>query len=155
MSDSELKSILTVLNNAQVSAKQPAIYQAIKSLITATHQNRESVVVNNQYIQSQLSGSLIYGTALDRTNYKPKNTAGNLIFFFETDTGTLWLYTTAWFEVTAVVSNASYITATDETATLPNSRKLEPGQNVFLYEALSGKAIVGTEMHPFSFSVMV
>lgn len=149
MADVSISQILSTLNNTGLQQKQPALYQALKSLITAAKSNQDAIVISSGNVQSQLNTSLTYGDSSSRANYKPSNPGGNLIFFFETDTETLFVYAgNAWYPVGAVI-NATYLTATDESVSLPISRQLLPGVDIEFNDSVANKRTVNVQIHPF------
>jgi hypothetical protein len=142
MANFPINQILQVLNNASIQQKQPAIYQAIKQLIEASRNNQTALVTVQSAVNSQLTNSLTFGTAADRANYKPQTTAGSLVFFFETDTQELYVFAgNAWYPVGASPL-ATYLTATDESSILPNSRQLLAGTGITFNDTVANKRTI-------------
>lgn len=138
MANVNYSAILAILNQAGIQKKEPALYKTLKGLIdngTLTVVGFNDDIAN---IKQDMSNTFIFGTASERSTYKPPSTIGNLVFFYEVDTGILWLFISSqndWFPVGAPV-DATYLTWTDESSRLPNSRNLVAGDNIFFDDSV-------------------
>lgn len=133
MANVDYSKVLAIINQAGLIKKQPAVYQSVKSLIDAGQLTVVGFNTDIATLKQDLKNTFIYGTSTERATYKPPSTVGNLVFFYETDTGILWLFIANqndWFPVGAPV-DATYLTWTDESSRLPNSRNLVAGDNIF------------------------
>lgn len=134
--------ILATLNLAQIQTKQPALYQAFTALLRATAQIQTNYIAADAALVSSLNATFTFGTAANRAAYKPQNAVGNLVFFFETDTGRLYLFGDATWNPVGAPIDATYLTVDDESADLPNSRQLLAGTNVTFDDSVANERTV-------------
>jgi len=91
-----LSNLQAVLVNSKLQKDNNALYQVITQLIASavSIENLISSTDTNTILQSVLT----YGTAAQRTNFKPNAPQNVLIIYFETDTSALFTYTptTGW-----------------------------------------------------------
>jgi hypothetical protein len=147
----DLSRILTILNNSGIQKDNLALYQVIKSLIDGTSQIQNQVTVQFSNLNTSLTNTFTYGLAADKANYKPQSTIGGLVFYYETDTGNLYLFdrgTDTWESIGAPI-DATYLTETDESADLPNSRRVLEGVGIDFNDATANVRVVNLEIHPF------
>lgn len=79
-----------------------------------------------------------YGTNAERLAFVPNPPSLTgvqpIYIWYETDTLTTWVYSTSWVQITGAGTGApvgsTYLTETNETANLPNSRRVLAGTNV-------------------------
>ena len=132
MANVNYSAILAILNQAGYQKKEPAIYQAIKALTDSGQLTVIGFNADFAALHQALDNTFIFGTESERANYKPVTTVGNLTLFYATDTGLLWAFIDSennWFPIGAPV-DATYLTWTDESARLPNSRELLAGTGI-------------------------
>lgn len=132
MANLNFEELLVALNNAGIVSSQPALYQAVKNLINRNTQFQKTYNNEQAVLEQKITNVLMFGTEANRANYKPQLTIGNLVLFYATDTGVLWAFISSeneWFPVGAPI-DATYITWTDESARLPNSRNLVAGNGI-------------------------
>lgn len=132
MANLNFEELLVSLNNAGIAASQPALYQAIKNIINKNTQFQKTYNTEQALLEQKLNNVLMFGTEADRAKFKPQVTIGNILLFYATDTGVLWVFDPSqndWFPVGAPI-DATYITWTDESARLPNSRNLVAGDGI-------------------------
>lgn len=151
MAEVDFTRILSTLNNAQIQTKQPAIYQAIKDIITSAKQNQTNVNKTFGTLNTALGNTFTWGTAADKANYKPKVTIGNLVFFYETDTGRLYLFQNNSWEPIGAPIDATYLTSTDESARLPNSRQLLAGSGITFDDSIPNERTVSANGFSWAF----
>jgi hypothetical protein len=147
MAKVDLDQLIKILNNAQLQSKQPALYQVVKSLLTAITQIQSGYQSEIQRIELGLDNTLTYGTAAWRLEYKPQVLVGNIILYYETDTGFLYVFDSAtdtWENISGAPLNATYLTVDDETAILPNSRQLLAGTGITFNDATPGERTISS-----------
>jgi hypothetical protein len=147
----DINQILKTLNSAGIQTKQPALYQAIKSLLDGTAAIQRETTVQFTTLANSLNNTFTYGLAADKANYKPQTTVGHLVFFFETDTGNLYLFdpTVDDWQPVGAPTDATYLTVDNETADLPNSRRLLEGTGIEFDDSVASIRTARLEIHPF------
>lgn len=91
-----------------------------------------------------------YGTNAERLAFVPAPGAGikPIYIWYETDTGDTYLYYTSWVLLAGsgggAISTATYITETDETADLPNSRQIIAGTDITLDVSVPGEITINS-----------
>lgn len=132
MANVDYSKILVIINQTGLIKSNPALYKSLTGLMDTGSLTVTGFNADIANLRRALDNTFIYGTAGERANYKPSDTVGNLIFFYETDTGQLfvWIGTQQqWFPIGAPI-DATYLTWTDESVRLPNSRNLVAGAGV-------------------------
>lgn len=149
MANLNFEELLVSLNNAGIAASQPALYQAIKNLINRNTQFQQVYNGEQKLLEQKISNTLMFGTEADRANYKPQVTIGNILLFYATDSGTLWTFDPSrndWFPVGAPI-DATYITWTDESARLPNSREELAGTLISFDDTVANKRTINASCY--------
>lgn len=127
--------ILANLNNAGIQKKDPRIYQVLSDLLKSAQENVALIELSNKTINDQLGNSLTFSTEADLVNYKPRTLAGNLGLVMTSDTDKLFVTRSngTLVEVgggSTPINLATFLTVANETATLPNSRRLLAGSGI-------------------------
>ena len=146
MANVNYSAILAILNQAGYQKKEPAIYQAIKALTDSGQLTVIGFNADFAALHQALDNTFIFGTESERANYKPVTTVGNLTLFYATDTGLLWAFVDSennWFPVGAP-ADATYLTWTDESARLPNSRELLAGTGISFNDTVSNQRTISS-----------
>lgn len=89
-----------------------------------------------------------YGTNAERLAFVPDPAVGiqPIYIWYETDTGNTYVYYTSWVLLAGSGGGASasldFLTHSDETASLPNSRQLLAGTNVTFDDSVAGERTI-------------
>jgi hypothetical protein len=148
----DYNNILKFLNSAGIQRTQPALYQAINSLVSAGYNSQNETIARIAELQTSVKNSLMYGTTSERNNYKPSNLVGNIVVWFDTDTDSFYVFnypTETWVAIGGAPADADYITWSDESAVLPNSRWLREGVGIDFNDATANQRFIHLEIHPF------
>lgn len=132
MASASYSSVLAIINQTGLIKSNPALYLALKGMIDTGNITIVQFNADLADLISRINNTFMYGTEAERAKWKPQATIGNLVFFYATDTGILWVFIggeNAWFPVGAPI-DATYLTWTDESARLPNSRNLVAGSGI-------------------------
>ena len=142
MASVDFNRILVSLNNAHIQTKQPALYQTIQSLITSGAQLQDQLQTQIVAITDSTKNLLTWGTEADRAAFKPQVTGHQLIIFYTTDTAILWVFANGVWSAVSSDNTATYLTVTDETASLPNSRAELAGSGIEFDDSIPGERTV-------------
>lgn len=146
MATASYSSVLAVINQTGIAKHNPALYQSLKSMIDTGNITIAQFNADIAGLIARINNTFMFGTEAERANWKPQATVGNLVFFYATDTGILWVFIASqndWFPVGAPI-DATYLTWTDETARLPNSRQLIAGANIEFDDSTPGERVVSS-----------
>lgn len=132
MANVDYSELLPLLNGTGLIKTNPNLYKHLVGLITAGKLTVTRFNADIAAIYQAMKDTFIYGTDAERQTYKPVLQIGNLVLFYATDTGVLWIFDPSrndWFPVGAPI-DATYLTWTDESARLPNSRWEKAGNGI-------------------------